>query len=319
MMRARLSQLVTTTADSDLLGLLVGCLVEMSRPAADALATGFMERQTAISSVLALQPYTAAFFRTRTTEALHAQLLTFLDSTFSKEITQVVEATYLLDSQSGSSSSNLLRDKLSSVVREEDATAIKGLEIAYTKMQNAKLNPAPVAQLQVQQQQAQMHQVPPGLPQQAAAVAPAPAAAPADPQEVAFTNAALAGNTHMIEQMLTAGVKVNCAPEPGRYTALMNSTLQGHVQCTRYLLSARADCNQQDENGFTPLMYAAQHKRYDLVELLVSAGSDLNLCDKAGRSFINYVTDPFIRQAYDRGISARSVASLPQQGPALRR
>ena len=57
------------------------------------------------------------------------------------------------------------------------------------------------------------------------------------------------------------------------------------------LLKAGADVNAQNDQGETPLMYAARFLIVDAVRALVKAGADVSLKDKAGKTALDRVSD----------------------------
>lgn len=311
--------------------------VELCRPSHETLAAQLIDAQNAtLGPMLSLPAETSKFFRQRTIELMVTELSSFMETKFAKELEQLLDATLRSPLNSGPVGEQA-RIALNTILRDREGAVLQALERAIVRYQTSSMTPAhqsgagvigaPFSGAQPSQNIGGQQSLSPFVfassnylahPQsQQSSLVPASTSASfaANPQEAAFTQAALQGNVNVIEQLLTAGVNVNCTPDSGKYSALMNAALQGHLACTRYLLSARATVDQQDENGFTALMYAAQHRRFDLVELLVSAGSDLNLVDHAGRSFYNYVTDPQIKLAMEKGLATRRVSSLPQQGP----
>ena len=57
----------------------------------------------------------------------------------------------------------------------------------------------------------------------------------------------------------------------------------GRVEVVRDALSAGADVNNQDENGYTALMWAAESNREDIAQLLLENGADASLRSADGR------------------------------------
>ena len=56
----------------------------------------------------------------------------------------------------------------------------------------------------------------------------------------------------------------------------------GHVEIVQLLLSAGADKDKADNNGWTPLIWAAGGGHVEIVRLLLAAGADKDKADKDG-------------------------------------
>ena len=61
------------------------------------------------------------------------------------------------------------------------------------------------------------------------------------------------------------------APDPNGWTALMSASANGHEACVKLLLEAKATVDQADNDGFTPLIIAAQDGAVDMVATLAAA------------------------------------------------
>ena len=61
--------------------------------------------------------------------------------------------------------------------------------------------------------------------------------------------------------------------------SLLHSASQdGNIQLAQYLIEdQKVNVNVTDDNGYTPLMYAAGRLRFDVVNLLIEKGADVNL------------------------------------------
>ena len=73
------------------------------------------------------------------------------------------------------------------------------------------------------------------------------------------------------------------------FVALHYACNNGHLECAKALLGAGADINKQDIDGQTPLMWAAQWGKIEVVRELLKRGAKKELKSKDGRT------------AYDRG------------------
>jgi uncharacterized protein len=64
-------------------------------------------------------------------------------------------------------------------------------------------------------------------------------------------------------------------------TALHYAALNGDLEQTRQLLATR-DASERDDDGFTPLHFAAQQSQAHLIGVLVEAGADVDAQDRWG-------------------------------------
>jgi ankyrin repeat protein len=58
----------------------------------------------------------------------------------------------------------------------------------------------------------------------------------------------------------------------------------GYLETVTLLLDRGSDIDAQDNEGLTPLMFAAMHGKADCLELLLDRGADTSLCDRQGRT-----------------------------------
>ena len=58
----------------------------------------------------------------------------------------------------------------------------------------------------------------------------------------------------------------------------MQAAKNGHMQSLEELIAAGADVNSRDDNGITPLMYAASFPgdKNEMVQILTKAGANVN-------------------------------------------
>jgi esterase/lipase superfamily enzyme len=87
--------------------------------------------------------------------------------------------------------------------------------------------------------------------------------------------AAKAGDTAKVEQLLEQGADVNAKDKNGK-TALMNAAFNGHTGSAMVLLEAGADVNAKDKNGWTALIEAVNGGHTETVKALMDAGADVN-------------------------------------------
>ncbi len=63
-----------------------------------------------------------------------------------------------------------------------------------------------------------------------------------------------------------------------------------HPDLIKKFLAEGADVNQANDDGGTPLIYAAQHSDLSLIKTLVERGAKVNWTDKTGNSALGYLT-----------------------------
>lgn len=90
----------------------------------------------------------------------------------------------------------------------------------------------------------------------------------------ALTIAAGLGNEEIVQLLVENGADVNIFVDEG-YTALAEAVNGGHYQVVAYLLDLGVNPNQL-VSGVTPIFFAAQSGRPDIVELLLQYGADPN-------------------------------------------
>ena len=70
---------------------------------------------------------------------------------------------------------------------------------------------------------------------------------------------------------------------PAQTTDIFELVKTGTPQSVQGVIDKGADLNAQDNNGLTPLMYAAQkNQNPEMITALLNAGSDINARDKTG-------------------------------------
>ncbi|XP_045419143.1 histone-lysine N-methyltransferase EHMT1 isoform X8 [Lemur catta] len=93
-----------------------------------------------------------------------------------------------------------------------------------------------------------------------------------------------AENNHLdaVKYLIKAGAQVDPKDAEGS-TCLHLAAKKGHYDVVQYLLSnGQMDVNCQDDGGWTPMIWATEYKHVDLVKLLLSRGSDINIRDNDG-------------------------------------
>ncbi|KAL3984752.1 KAP P-loop domain family protein [Acanthocheilonema viteae] len=98
----------------------------------------------------------------------------------------------------------------------------------------------------------------------------------------ALLDAAYMGHEEVVKILLEAGAAVNYSDMLG-WSPLMWAVYKNHYACAQLLIQFKAYVNLIDEeDSLTPLIVAAGRGYVTLVELLISAGAEVNACDKFG-------------------------------------
>jgi len=56
-------------------------------------------------------------------------------------------------------------------------------------------------------------------------------------------------------------------------TALIIAAQNGHADVTKTLIDAKANVNEKDNDGLTPLMWASLEKHNNVIDILKAAGA----------------------------------------------
>lgn len=81
----------------------------------------------------------------------------------------------------------------------------------------------------------------------------------------------------MLRMSLALAMGILTSASPVFAQSLIGATFKGDLSQVRTLLDQGADVNGRDNQGVTPLHYAAQQGHNEIVELLISRGADVNL------------------------------------------
>jgi ankyrin repeat protein len=117
--------------------------------------------------------------------------------------------------------------------------------------------------------------------------------------------AASGGHSLVVRNLIENGADVNLGNELNRETPLIVTTaniLQAryvggfdqekyHLEIIKMLISAGADINAQDTEGFNALMAAANSGSQEAVEMLLNAGAKISILDIDGRSAVDYASE----------------------------
>ena len=108
-----------------------------------------------------------------------------------------------------------------------------------------------------------------------------------------------------------AGAKVEARSYYGE-TPLIIAARHGDAKTVSVLLHAHAAVNARDLNGNTPLMASVSadtgptSERIEVINLLTTAGADLELKDNQGRTVFQCIRQPWMLSALNEAQSARN-------------
>ena len=114
-----------------------------------------------------------------------------------------------------------------------------------------------------------------------------------------------------------SGLPIDAVDAKGKGLLSMAS-FNNAVKCMQVLVDAGADVNQCNENGYTPLHYAAGLFHPEAVRILLAAGADPTVRNKNGDMPLNLVLDRELaecRQMLKEAMRARGL-SVPD-GPSI--
>ncbi|KAL9976144.1 hypothetical protein ACROYT_G013400 [Oculina patagonica] len=107
--------------------------------------------------------------------------------------------------------------------------------------------------------------------------------------ETPLHEAAIAGNSQRVKELLEKGADVNARDYCG-WLPIHEACNHGHLDVAKLLLMAGSHVNDQSGQhccGITPLHDAAENGHLDLVKLLLSHGASINLKDEKGRTALD--------------------------------
>ncbi len=102
--------------------------------------------------------------------------------------------------------------------------------------------------------------------------------------------AAREGHMRIMQMLLNAGADVNGHREslitPLYGAVVFSGTAKGGIERVKVLLAAGARVNWRNQDGETPLFFAARHGDPEVVQLLIAAGADINAKNSQGTSVL---------------------------------
>ena len=101
---------------------------------------------------------------------------------------------------------------------------------------------------------------------------------------------------HLLLTTIAAVVLVGCGPsqppEPPTVKAsgisIIKAIRKGNIEAVKQHIAAGTDVNAKDEDGLTPLHYAAYCGHNEIAELLIAKGADVNAKDNAGTTTLDW-------------------------------
>lgn len=120
--------------------------------------------------------------------------------------------------------------------------------------------------------------------------------------------AAMNGHLEIVEQLLTFGANPRISDAKGE-TALTLACVQENYKVCERLLIAKADVNQRDPQGRTPLLKSALHNsKSDIIKLLLGKGADPDIADNDLNTPLHFAA---IRGAKDVALFLIKVGANP--------
>ena len=123
-------------------------------------------------------------------------------------------------------------------------------------------------------------------------------------ERTALIIAARRGDTEIVDLLLKKGAdinardRVNGSPLSKGFSALMMAAGKDHLDTVQLLLAQarKPDVLMRDKNGMTAFWFAVENENLEMVKLLYSHGSKINLPDNSGASVL---TATFMHKKYD--------------------
>ena len=94
-------------------------------------------------------------------------------------------------------------------------------------------------------------------------------------KDASLYSAAFNGDARKVEELLSQGARVDARDDQG-FTPLLAAAQRGHTEVCKLLLeTGKANVKETTPDGFTPLLYAVDKGHTEMCELLLDNGSDL--------------------------------------------
>jgi ankyrin repeat protein len=111
------------------------------------------------------------------------------------------------------------------------------------------------------------------------------------------------GDLIKLQTALEKGANPNTKDDDG-WTPLHWAAYRGHVDVVRVLLERGADPNAKNNKGSTPLHWAAYRGHVEILELMLECGADPRIADNGGGGHIplDYAEDSTIRSLLESAL-----------------
>lgn len=113
--------------------------------------------------------------------------------------------------------------------------------------------------------------------------------------DTALMMASLNGDVRIMEDLVQAGAQIN---QEG-WTPLHYAAFEGKSDAARYLLAKGADKNAVAPNGYTPLMIAARNGKADVAKLLLYEDPDVNFRTDSGLTALRIANERGMTELVD--------------------
>ncbi len=110
---------------------------------------------------------------------------------------------------------------------------------------------------------------------------------------ISLWQAAITGNTAVVQQHIAAGTDLDAKEDYGGSTPLILAAIFGKKEVARILIDAGADLELRNSKGSTALHQACFFCRGEIVKMLLKAGADSSQTDRDGRTPLDIVTLDF--------------------------
>ena len=149
-------------------------------------------------------------------------------------------------------------------------------------------------------------------------IAAVPERIPASP-ELNIFQAAITGNTRLLQQHIDAGTDLNAREEYGGSTPLILGSIYNQVDTVRQLLQAGANIDLQNANGGTSLHHACFFCNPNVVEILLENGADTDVKDRFGHTALSAMTADFDEDTEKFYVNAYEALKIPFDADDVRR
>lgn len=124
----------------------------------------------------------------------------------------------------------------------------------------------------------------------------------------AAISAVLSNELTALKKVITSGDGVDALDRDGR-SALFQAVIDGRNEMVRLLLAAGAQARLHDKAGWTPLHFAAQACQPTIAAILLDGGAEVDAADESGNT-------PLARAAFESRGRGKVIAVLLARGAA---